>query len=456
MERFETDGHDVTAQKRILANLRAKPPAAIAIAPAHYSELDRDISPLVDMKVPVITFHTDAPASGRRAYVGTSPSQSGALAGEILGRLMGGKGTVASFPGSLETDHLKQRYGAFRKELKDNFPEIREAVSHSGYSGLPEAVTHALAQELPVGGIYVGCSRSDEVARVVSDLGKRMPFVGFDVTEQSQAYLVEGTVSALIDENVYQQGYLAVHEAFEAVHSTGAETTNAIPIQATLVLRANCNSSDFREPGTGGLENLLRIRTRRAHCYQELLDEATSRITVLSETDPLTGLLNRSKFEELLSTRAKEDEKLAILMIGLDGFERAEHSVGQPICDEAMRTVARVLKSLSRPGDYCARIASDEFCVLMPGAGLTQVTAARRRMLTALAKTVIAPQTLKLAIRVTAASACLPEDALSAEDLLVHADNAMYAHKRALASFLLESRDAGMPAVSGTYDRVQM
>jgi diguanylate cyclase (GGDEF)-like protein len=456
VERFETDGHDVTAQKRILSNLRAKAPSAIAIVPGHHLELDRDIAALVKMNVPVIAFHTDAPASGRQTYVGTDPAQSGAIAGEVLGRLMGGKGTVASFPGPLQTEHLRQRYVAFRKELRDNFPDMKEAVSHSGYSGLGEAAAQVLDRDPSVCGIYVGCSRSYDVAGVASGLGRRVPFVGFDLTERSQAYLADGTISALIDENVYQQGYLAVHEAFEAMHSSAGENINDVPLRATVLLRANCNNSGVREPGGGNLENLLRIRTRRANRYEELLEEASNRIKVLSETDALTGLLNRSKFEELLSTRAKEDEKLAILMVGLDGFEKGEHSVGQPISDEAMKTVGRILKSLSRPGDYCARIADDEFCILMPGADLTQVIAARGRMLTELAKTVIAPKTLKLGIRVSAGSACLPDDASNAEDLLVHADNAMYAHKRALASFLPEPGDARVPAMSGAYDRFQM
>jgi diguanylate cyclase (GGDEF)-like protein len=460
VERFETNSHDVTAQKRILANLKAKPPAALAFVPAHHSGLDRDIAQFTEMKVPVITFHTDAPACGRETYIGTDPTQSGALAGEVLGRLMGGIGTVASFPGPLQTEHLRQRYLAFRKELKINFPEINEAVSHSGYNGLGDATARVLEQYPPVGGIYVGCSRSYEVARVVSESGRKVPFVGFDLTERSQAFLARGTISALIDEDVYHQGYLAVHQAFEAIHLSALEATNSIPLQAAVMLRANCGSPEVMEPGAGSLENLIRVRTRRYHRSQELLEEASSRIVILSETDPLTGLLNRSKFEELLSARVKNQERLAILMVGLDGFERGEHNVGQPISDEALGTVAKVLRSLSRPEDFCARIAGHEFCILMPGADFAHVSAARARILATLAKTVIAPQTLNLGIRVSAGCACLPEDASSAEDLLVHADNARYAHKRAIsltsASHLANSRDSRVPSVSGSYDGFQI
>jgi diguanylate cyclase (GGDEF)-like protein len=453
VERFETNSHDLTTQQRILANLNSKPPAALAIVPASATELNREIALLVDRKVPVITFHSDAPASGREAYVGTNPAQSGALAGEVLGWLMGGRGTVATFPGLLETEHLKQRYLAFRKELKTNFPLIHETVSHDGYSGLAEAAVRLLEQTPDVGGIYVGCSRSYEIARAVADAGRKVPLVGFDLTERSYRFLADGTVAALIDEDIYHQGYLAVHQAFEAINSSHTENNQCTPLQASVMLRSNCGGSEAFDLGSGGLESLIRIRTRRSHRYQELLEQASSQIVALSETDPLTGLVNRAKFEELLNARSKDQDRLAILMVGLDGFERSEYSVGQPIGDEALRTVAKVLRSLARPEDSCARISSDEFCILMPGVDSKQVSAARDRILAALAKAVIAPRTLNLGIRVSAGAACLPADASNAEDLLVRADNAMYAHKRAIAN---SGRNPSVPVLGSSSDLFQI
>jgi diguanylate cyclase (GGDEF)-like protein len=456
VDRFETNDHDVTAQKRILVHLRTKPPAALAISPAHTSELNRELELLAEMNVPIITFHTDAPSCGRERYVGADPKQSGALAGEILGRLMGGRGTVSSFPGALETLHLKQRYVAFREELKRNFPEIRESVSLCGFSGLKEAAMRVLEQNPPAGGIYVGFSRCHEIAAALAETGRTIPLVGFDLTDRSQEHLVEGTISALIDEDVYHQGYLAIHQAFEATTGLPVECTPPIPLQAKVMLRANCKSPEVMEPGAGGLETLIRVRTRRALRYRELLEQASSQIVVLSETDPLTGLWNRAKFEELLSARVKDQDKLAILMVGLDGFERSKASAGQQVTDEALTAVAKVLRSLSRAGDECARIAGYEFCILMPGAGFGQAAAARDRILATVAKTVIAPQTLNWGIRVSAGAACLPGDASNAEDLLVRADNAMYVHKRAISSGRGSSRDSRMPSSGGPGDGFQI
>jgi LacI family transcriptional regulator len=436
LDSFETAGHDLTAQRRIIANIRDNPPAALAIVPAHISDLNPQLAQLSDLEVPVITFHTDAPASVRKFYVGTDPANSGALAGEMLAILMRGKGTVASFPGSLETEHLKQRYLAFRKQLKLRAPEIKESFSHSGYNGLAEAVERALNSGQEVSGIYVGCSRAHTVARVLSQSGLQIPCIGFDLTELSRPFLASGVLSAMIDENVYHQGYIAVQLAFETIPLGIAKPADerisvSAPLQPTVMLGVGAADPEMPDFGTGFLDGLIRMRTQRAVRYQTLLSEASSRMTLMSETDPLTGLLNRIKFEEQLSARVKDQKRLSILMISLDG---SEQNVAQPIGDEAVQAVAKTLRTLARPQDDCARIGGNEFSILMPGADPSEAAAARERILTAIAKTVIAPQTLHLCIQVSVGAASLPEDASNAEDLLVRADNSMYAHKRAASS----------------------
>jgi LacI family transcriptional regulator len=434
LDSYETDGHDVTAQHRILGNLRDNPPAALALVPAHESELDARIAQLSRLKVPVVTFHTDAPASAREIYVGTDPAQSGALAGEMMALMLRGAGTIASFPGSLETGHLKQRYLAFRKQLKLRAPDVKESFTHAGYEGLAEAVERALYGGEQVAGIYVGCSRSHTVARVLLQSGKQIPCVGFDLTDLSKPYLTNGVLSALIDEDVYHQGYLAVHHAYEAACSgvlrfSTEGPTVCPPLQASVILGANANGLEKSENDSDPFERLIRLRTNRVARYQELLSHATAQVNTLLETDPLTGLLNRSKFEELLALRARDQAKLSILMISLEGFEQ---TVAQNVNDEALRTVAKLLRKVGRSHDECARIGGNEFGVLMPGADAYAAAGARDRLLAALSKTVIAPQTLRLGIRVSIGAASLPEDASNPEDLLIRADNALYVHKRAL------------------------
>jgi diguanylate cyclase (GGDEF)-like protein len=443
VDSYETSGHDLTAQRRILANLRDNPPAALALVPAHISDLNPQLAQLAALQVPMITFHADAPASARKSYVGTDPDHSGALAGDVLAMLMHGTGTVASFPGSLETEHLKQRYLGFRRQLKLRAPDIKESFSHSGFNGLAEGVERALENNQELAGIYVGCSRAHTVGRILSQSGRQIPCVGFDLTDLTRPFLSSGILSAMIDEDVYHQGYLAIQFAYEAIHSESPSLS--IPLQASVVLGLNANRPETPDFGSNIFEQLVRMRTQRAVRAQELLAEASSRLLVLSETDPLTGLLNRTKFEELLGSRVKDQERLSIVTISLEGFE---HTASQALNEEALKAVAKVLRALARPQDDCARIGSNEFCVLMPGAGLSAAASARERILDAIATTIIAPKTLHLPIQASVGTASLPEDAASAEDLIVRADNAMYAHRRAL----IVTSHTGVPRPSRSND----
>jgi diguanylate cyclase (GGDEF)-like protein len=441
IESHETEGHDPTAQQRILGHLLKSRPDALALIPAHVDDVNEEIGRVALSGIPVITFNADAPRSRRDTYVGTDPLQSGALACELLGKLMHGRGTVASFPGSFETEHMGKRYASFRQELRRGWPGITEAVCHAGTCELRETALRTLRDRPEISGIYVGSSRAYLVAEAMEQLGLGLPCVGFDNTEAVQPFLARGTVAGVIDENPYQQGYLAVQQAFEATRSNTGEKGLKyawLRIPSGVVLSANSSSAEVSEAMDTGevhhsAELMVRQRTLSAYGYLKKLEQAEARIATMEETDPLTGLLNRRKFDEVLEKCAKHQQPLTLLMAGLNGFRRTNGGPGPHVSDEALTSVARVLQAQSRPQDYCSRLGGDEFCVLLPGDSHAQAIAMKERILESLAETVIAPLTLKLGIQVRIGIASMPVDAVNAEDLLVLADNAMYTDQRVLA-----------------------
>jgi diguanylate cyclase (GGDEF)-like protein len=438
IETCETEGHDTVAERRMLERLLKSPPDAVAIIPAHVDSLDEEIGRLALAGVPVVTFHADAPRSRRHSFVGTDPLQSGALAGEMLGKLMQGKGTVASFPGSFETEHLSKRYKSFRQELAQRFPGVTEAVCQAGVTGVQESALKILSERSDIGGIYFGYSRVHLVAEVMEKLGIRLPCVGFDNTQAVQPFLSRGTVSAVIDENPYQQGYLAIQNAYELILGTQDKPFSWLRIPSGVVLSANSSgpeTSDTRDTGEVDhcAEVIVQRRTQLARAYQEKLEAAEARIAAMEETDPLTGLLNRRRFEAILEKHARNGLPLTLLMAGLNGFRRANGSPGPHIRDEALACVANALTAHARPQDFCSRLSSDEFCVLLPGDSRAQALAMKERILMTLAGTAIAPQTLNLGIQVKIGIASMPLEAVNAEDLLVLADNAMYTDQRVAA-----------------------
>lgn len=90
-----------------------------------------------------------------------------------------------------------------------------------------------------------------------------------------------------------------------------------------------------------------------------------------SEHDPLTGLANRMLFQEHLASAVQDarqsDEKLAIFCLDICRFKRINDVYGPRVGDECIRHVASVLSSRIRSSDFVARIAGDEFAMVLTG-----------------------------------------------------------------------------------------
>jgi diguanylate cyclase (GGDEF)-like protein/PAS domain S-box-containing protein len=115
---------------------------------------------------------------------------------------------------------------------------------------------------------------------------------------------------------------------------------------------------------TGGIDGFVEVTQ---DITQQKREQA--RLRIMSETDPLTGLLNRSGFEDRLANMLDEHaaESLTILYVDLDRFKPVNDTHGHAAGDELLKIVARRLVRLVRPTDAVARLGGDEFAVLLPG-----------------------------------------------------------------------------------------
>ena len=109
--------------------------------------------------------------------------------------------------------------------------------------------------------------------------------------------------------------------------------------------------------------------------YQDLSYEIKARISAgleahnLAQHDPLTGLPNRRLFSEKLDEYLRgvsETQRLAVLMLDLDGFKMINDMHGHAAGDKALSEFAHRVAVLLRADSVLARTGGDELAIIMP------------------------------------------------------------------------------------------
>lgn len=96
---------------------------------------------------------------------------------------------------------------------------------------------------------------------------------------------------------------------------------------------------------------------------------AEDELRYLSTHDQLTGIYNRTYFEEVISHHRQENEfPVSLLMADMDGLKAINDSQGHPQGDELLRQTASLLRSVFRANDVVARIGGDEFGIILSNA----------------------------------------------------------------------------------------
>jgi diguanylate cyclase (GGDEF)-like protein/PAS domain S-box-containing protein len=155
--------------------------------------------------------------------------------------------------------------------------------------------------------------------------------------------------------------------------------------------------------------------------------------THLAEHDFLTGVPNRllliDRLGQAIAVALRRKNKVAVLFLDLDNFKYINDSLGHPIGDKLLQSVAKRLVECVRGSDTVSRLGGDEFIVLLPDAEHWKDAAAvATKILQAVAE---AHSIDGHDLRVTASIgvSIYPDDGLDTETLIKNADTAMYQAK---------------------------
>jgi diguanylate cyclase (GGDEF)-like protein len=163
--------------------------------------------------------------------------------------------------------------------------------------------------------------------------------------------------------------------------------------------------------------------------------EATLRM--LSSTDGLTGLANRRTFDDTMQREWRRAQRgnypMAVIIADIDHFKKFNDTYGHLAGDECLKKVATALKNaVRRAGDLAARYGGEEFVLLMPMTTVSEATQIAEDIRTSVESMKIRHEKSGVNDFVTlslGAAALVPQQGMSAEDLIKEADKAMYQAK---------------------------
>jgi diguanylate cyclase (GGDEF)-like protein/PAS domain S-box-containing protein len=175
----------------------------------------------------------------------------------------------------------------------------------------------------------------------------------------------------------------------------------------------------------------------RLWIYEDVTRErqTAEQLIYLAERDSLTGLFNRHHFQEQLGNTLIEVERRhsfgALLFFDLDEFKYINDTFGHRAGDAMLIRVAGEISSLIRRNEVFSRIGGDEFALLMPDATEQEAAQLAERIIRAVSQIPFRFDGQNLRLTTSLGIALYPLHGSDVEELISHADAAMYQAKEA-------------------------
>ncbi len=187
--------------------------------------------------------------------------------------------------------------------------------------------------------------------------------------------------------------------------------------------------------GRGEAVRVPSLRLKEADEVGQALTAASAMLAAAQHKanhDALTGLANRTMFEEILDHQLaicrRTNANLAILYIDLDGFKLVNDSHGHAIGDEVLRAVAARIVGAVRKSDLAARLGGDEFAIILIHAELDAARGIAAKLIDCLSSP-YPVGALSVEISASIGVACYPQSGSTREALSQRADEEMYRAK---------------------------
>jgi ribose transport system substrate-binding protein len=257
---------DREEQIKVVDTIRARQVSGIALAPLDDKALRLPVRDAVRSGIPVLIFDSGLASEDYVSLVETDNYKGGRIAGEHLVSLLNGTGNVIVLRLHEGAASTTQREQGFLDVMAET-PAVK-VVSSNQYAGASTEGSYKASENLltatraasgGVNGIFCpNESTTFGMLRALQDarLAGKIRFVGFDTSDKMVQALQDGELDALVLQDPFNMGYLAVTTLVR--HIKGEKVEKHIDTGATLVTKANMDQPDIKDRLQPKLEELLK------------------------------------------------------------------------------------------------------------------------------------------------------------------------------------------------------
>ncbi|MBI3736369.1 substrate-binding domain-containing protein [Candidatus Sumerlaeota bacterium] len=243
---------DREQQIQVVEDFVSRKVSGIVLAPLDDKALAGPVRDAKKANIPTVVIDSDLQGNEHVSFVATDNLQGGILAGERLGKILGGKGKVMLLRYVEGSASNTNREEGFLKAIKEKFPKI-EVVSSNQFSGATVEGAYQKGEDLlnrypNVDGIF--CPNGPVtfgMLRALTDAGKagKVKFVGFDATERLIEAVRKGEIDSLVVQDPINIGELGVKTM--VAHLRGQKVEKIVRTRLELVTKDNLDTPEIKE-----------------------------------------------------------------------------------------------------------------------------------------------------------------------------------------------------------------
>lgn len=228
-------------------NLLEKNVNAIAMVPVNSIDVKSKIDTLCENGIPVATINDDISDSKRVFYVGPQMIQNGRVAGELMGKFLGGQGRVMTLNGDIQSLEYKERLEGFAEVLREDYKGIRIVANYT-YSqeelrtGNTKIIKSMLESSDDINGIYDADGATlYTLGQLIKSISKpeKPVIIGHEIWRGVKELIEEGVVDAAISQDPYSQGYFMTKLLFGYVSDKKIPDFDRMFTRLDIIMKEN-------------------------------------------------------------------------------------------------------------------------------------------------------------------------------------------------------------------------